>query len=159
MPSSWTQNFYHLVFATKRREPWLTEPLEARLYAFLGGIARDLQCTALAINGHIDHVHMLVRYPADLSHSDLARHVKARSSKWIHETFVGLADCAWQEGYGGFTVSKSMVEATVAYIQRQREHHRSRSFQEEFMHLLERHGILASADEVFGPYRPPSGRE
>ncbi|MCC6677341.1 MAG: IS200/IS605 family transposase [Phycisphaerales bacterium] len=149
MPSSWTQNHYHLVFSTRRREPLISAELEERLHPFLGGIARDLGCTALAINGTSDHVHLLLRYPSDLSHADLARHIKARSSKWMHATIPALGAFNWQEGYGGFTVSRSAVDQVRAYIAGQKEHHRRMSFQEEFMELLRRHGVEFTPSQVF----------
>lgn len=149
MPSSWTQNYYHTVFSTKRREPLISPELELRLHPFLGGIARDLACTAIAINGTSDHVRLLLRYPSDLSHSDMARHIKSRSSKWIHEAFPHLGRFAWQEGYGGFTVSRSAVEQVKAYIDGQKEHHQRMSFKDEFLELLRRHGIEFDPEEVF----------
>jgi putative transposase len=158
MPSSWTQNYYHIVFSTKNREPWITHDLEQRLYPFLGGVSKDLACTPLAINGWYDHVHLLLRYPANLSHADMARHLKGRSSKWIHEEFKDQQHFAWQEGYGGFTVSASMVDRVKSYIDRQKEHHQTTSFKDELIKLLDLHGIQATEDDVFGPYRPPSGR-
>ena len=109
MPSTWTQNYYHTVFSTKDRAGLISPDLEARLYPFIGGILRERGCSLLAVNGMPDHVHLLVRYPADLSHSDMLRHVKSRSSGWVHETFPALGRFAWQNGYGGFTVSRSMV--------------------------------------------------
>src|SRR5438045_1603363 len=109
MPSTWTHNYYHIVFGTKHRRPWIDGKLEGRLYPFLGGIAKDLGCTPYAINGDVEHVHLALRYPSELPHSDMARHLKARSSKWIHETYPKLREFAWQEGFGGFTVSKSVV--------------------------------------------------
>jgi len=141
MPSAWTQNFYHAVFSTKNRAPLITAEVEERLYPFVGGIVRDLRCTLLAINGMPDHVHLLVRYRPDLSHSDLLRHIKSRSSKWLHETFSHLNHFAWQEGYGGFTVSKSAVSAVEDYIRRQKEHHQRVDFESEFQELLRLHGI------------------
>lgn len=159
MPSAWTQNFYHTVFSTKLRNPLITPEVEARLFPFIGGIVRDLRSELLAINGMPDHVHLLVRYRADLSHSDLLRHIKGRSSKWIHETFSQLQHFAWQEGYGGFTVSKSAVPAVEDYIRRQKEHHQHLDFQAEYMELLRRHGIEVERDDVFPGDRPPSGRK
>lgn len=159
MPNAWTQNFYHTVFSTKHHTPLITPEVEARLFPFIGGIVRDMRCELLAINGMPDHVHLLVRYRADLSHSDLLRHIKGRSSKWIHETFSQLQHFAWQEGYGGFTVSKSAVPAVEDYIRRQKEHHQHLDFQSEYMELLRRHGIEVERDDVFPGDRPPSGRK
>jgi putative transposase len=149
MPSAYTQNFYHTVFSTKQRARLITPELESRLYPFIGGIVRQLRCTLLALNGTADHVHLLVRYRADLPHSDLLRHVKARSSKWINETFPDLSHFAWQEGYGGFTVSKSAVADVEAYIARQKEHHVRQDFKAEFLALLRKHGIEFDEKEVF----------
>jgi REP element-mobilizing transposase RayT len=150
MPGAWTQNYYHLVFSTKGRMGWITADLEARLYPFLTGIARDLKCEVLALNGMPDHVHVVVRYPADLAHSDLVRHLKGRSSKWIHEEFAGLREFAWQEGYGGFTVSRSGLDQVVEYVGRQKEHHARMSFEDEFMLILEKHGMRASREDALG---------
>ena len=149
MPSAFTQNFYHTVFSTRHRANLITPELEERLYPFLGGILRDLRCTLLTVNGKPDHVHLLVRYRADLSHSEMLQQTKGRSSKWVNETFPQLGHFAWQEGYGGFTVSKSVVPEVEAYIARQKEHHERQDFQTEFLELLRRHGIEFDEREVF----------
>ena len=86
---------------------------------------------------------------ADLSHSEMLQQIKCRSSKWIHETFPQLAHFAWQEGYGGFTVSKSVVPEVDAYVARQKEHHKRQDFKSEFLELLRRHGIEFDEREVF----------
>ena len=149
MPSAWTQNYYHTVFSTKERANLITPEPESRLYPFVGGIVRELRCTLLAVNGMPDHIHLLVRYRADLSHSELLQQVTGRSSKWIHETFPQFARFAWQEGYGGFTVSRSALPAVTAYIANQKEHHCHQDFRTEFLELLRRHGIEFDEIEVF----------
>ena len=149
MPSAFTQNFYHAVFSTKHRAPLINPELEERLYPFIGGILRDLRCSLLAINGMPDHVHLLIRYRSDLSHSEMLQQIKGRSSKWINETFPQNGHFAWQEGYGGFTVSKSVVPTVEAYIARQKEHHKRQDFKTEFLELLRRHGIEFDEKEVF----------
>lgn len=148
MPRALTQNYYHVVFSTKHRRPLITPELEPRLHAYIGGILRDLSCSLLAINGIADHVHILVRYPTDLCHADLVRHVKSRSCKWLHQTFPEKRDFAWQEGYAGFTVSTSVVPAIVEYIAGQKEHHARRNFQEEFVTLLRINGVAFNEAEV-----------
>src|SRR5438105_10757937 len=149
MPSAYTQNFYHAVFSTKHRANLINPELEQRLYPFIGGIVRDLRCTLLAINGMPDHVHLLIRYRADLSHSDMLQQIKGRSSKWINETFPQFGHFAWQEGYGGFTVSKSVVPNVGAYIARQKEHHKRQNFKAEFLELLRLHGVEFNEHELF----------
>jgi putative transposase len=149
MGSSWTQNYYHIVFSTKNRLALIGAEHEPRLHAFIGGIVRDLGCTALEINGMADHIHALVHYRSDVSHSDLARHIKSRSTKWMHDTFSDAREFAWQEGYGGFTVSHSAIPAVRQYISHQKEHHKHTSFREEFMQMLARAGIEAREEDVF----------
>jgi putative transposase len=141
MPSSWTQNLYHAVFSTKRRVPIITPELEERLHPFIGGILKDLRCTPIAINGMADHVHVFARYPSDLSHADMVRHVKQRSSLWIHNNFPDLRDFAWQEGYGGLTISHSNLDGVAAYIRRQKEHHKQEDSLTEFKEILRLNGI------------------
>lgn len=149
MPSSWTQNYYHVVFSTKDREPLIDEELHDRLYAFLGGIARSERCQLLGGNGMPDHVHLLLRFAADVAPAVLVRELKARSSGWIHETFPALGEFAWQRGYGGFTVSHSAVPDVKDYIRDQARHHEKRTFKGEFEELLKRHGIEYDPRYVF----------
>jgi REP element-mobilizing transposase RayT len=141
MPSSWTQNIYHAVFSTKHRTPTISPEVEERLHPFVGGILKDLKCVPVAVNGTADHLHMLTIYPSDLCHADMLRHVKKRSSEWIHKTFKGMSEFAWQEGYGGFTVSKSLMDSVAEYIRTQKEHHQKFDSLSEFKELLRRHGI------------------
>lgn len=149
MPSAYTQNFYHTVFSTKHRAMLITPDLEERLYPFMGGILRDLRCTLLSINGMPDHVYLLIHYRADLSHSEMIKNIKGRSSKWINETWPQRSHFSWQEGYGGFTVSKLAVPEVETYIARQKEHHQGMDFKTEFLELLRRHGIEFDENEIF----------
>ena len=95
----------------------------------------------LAIGGASDHVHALLSLPAALSIAKAMQLLKGNSSKWIRETFPKMHLFAWQEGYGAFSVGVSGVDATVAYIHNQAEHHRTRSFREEFATMLKKHGL------------------
>ena len=94
---------------------------------------------ALAISGAADHVHILLCLPATLSVAKAVQLLKGNSSKWIRETFPKMHFFAWQKGYGAFSVSISGVDATVIYINNQTEHHRKRSFREEFIAMLQEH--------------------
>ncbi len=149
MPSAYTQNFYHAVFSTKLCASLVTLELEARLYPFIGGIVRDLRCAILAVNGMPDPVHRLIRYRADSSHTDMLRQIKGRSSKRINETSPRLGRSSWQEGYGGFTVSKSVVPRVEAYNAGQKAHHKRQDFKSEFIQLLRKHGIEFDEQSVF----------
>lgn len=138
------------MFGTKLQQPLITAELEGRVYPFLGGIVRDLGCSLLEINGMPEHVHLLVRFRADVAPSVLVREVKSRSSSWIHEEFAGMGRFYWQEGYGCFSVSKSMVETVSGYIRRQKEHHAGQGFREEYRAIVRAHGLEVSDDDLFG---------
>jgi REP element-mobilizing transposase RayT len=115
--------------------------LESRLWPYLGGIAKENRMKALAISGTTDHVHALLSLPGMMSFAKAVQLIKGGSSKWIHDTFPRQGKFAWQEGYGAFSVSASQVPKTISYINNQKEHHRKKTFQEEFLELLEKHGI------------------
>jgi putative transposase len=130
-----------LFWITKNREPFLSSDLRNRLWPYLGGIARENEMKALAVGGVADHVHMLISLPATLSVSKALQLLKGNSSKWIHETFPKLYLFEWHEGYGAFSVGISAVDATLRYIRDQTEHHRKRSFRDEFVAMVQRHGL------------------
>ncbi len=141
MAHTFTHLLTHIVFSTKGRELWLTAEIKPRLFAYLGGIVRELDGKALAINGPADHVHLLASLPAKTALSEIMRVVKANSSGWVHENFPAARAFAWQTGYGAFSVSASNLEAVQQYIADQETHHRRMTFQEEFVALLRKHGI------------------
>ena len=86
-------------------------------------------------------MHLLLSLPGTMSFAKAVQLLKGGASKWVHDTFPEYEKFAWQEGYGAFSVSASQVERTIAYIRNQKEHHRKKSFQEEFLELLDRHGV------------------
>ena len=131
----------HYVFSTKNREPVLFGETRERLWAFMGGIARENKMKAQAIGGVADHIHLLIALPPALSISKAVQIIKGSSSLWIHQTFPKLRGFAWQEGYGAFTVSVSHLKETIAYINNQEEHHRTKGFKEEYLAFLKRHAI------------------
>ena len=141
MPHSYVSNLMHCVFSTKERFPFITSELEGRLWPYLGGIARENGMKAIAIGGTVDHVHALLSLPGTMSFAKAVQLIKGGSSKWVHDAFNAYREFGWQEGYGAFSVSASQIDRTIAYIQRQKEHHRRRSFEEESMELLNKHGI------------------
>ena len=149
MAHTYTNLMYHGVFSTKHRRDLLTPDLMAELAKVVGGIIRDRDGKLLAMGGIPNHVHLLSIFHPKHAVSDVFRDIKAVSSNWIHRRFSGLRDFAWQEGYGAFSVSRSNVGNVEQYISRQAEHHRRRTFQEELIVLLERHGIDYDRRHVF----------
>jgi len=109
------------------------------LFAYLGGIIREMNGTALIVNGASDHVHMLVRIRPSHSAAEIARVVKANSSRWVREKWN--AEFAWQTGYGVFSVSESNIAAVTKYIAGQEVHLRKHSFQEEFVAFLKKNNV------------------
>ena len=131
----------HCVFATKERRPLITPDLQQRLWPYLGGIARESKMIVIGIGGVADHVHILMSIPAALSVAKSVQLLKGNSSKWIHDTFKEHWAFEWQEGYGAFSIGISALDATVRYISDQAEHHRKKSFRDEFVAMLRRHGL------------------
>lgn len=108
---------------------------------YICGVARNLCVKALAINSVADHLHMLAEIPAALSVSELVGKLKANSSRFVHEKWPERSKFGWQQGYGGFSVSRSGVDDVIRYIANQEEHHRTRTFQEEFIDFLRKYEI------------------
>ena len=123
------------------RQPLLETAWQHRLFGYIGGILGQQGGALLAAGGMPDHVHLLTAINKSIAVTDALRDIKANSSKWIHETFPTHAGFAWQSGYGAFTVSFSAMESVRHYLATQAEHHRVRTFQEEFLELLRRHEI------------------
>ena len=141
MSNTYTSLHFHFTFSTQYRRPWINADIEQQIWAYLGGIARKNRMKALMVGGVDDHVHLLIGGPPTIAPAKIAQLIKGGSSAWIHDEFPGLQEFAWQDGYGAFTVSKSALPDVSAYIENQREHHRTLTYQDEFLALLERHGI------------------
>ena len=150
MTNSYTSNFIHIIFGTHNREPLLQSVFRNRLFAYMGGIARENKIKAISIGGVMDHVHMLTLIPASISIAKAVQLVKGGSSKWLHENFISLKNFAWQEGYGAFSISASQVSEVAAYIANQEEHHRIKSFQEEYLSFLKEYNIEYDERYVWG---------
>ena len=148
MSHTYISDLVHCVFSTKQRRNLITDDVRGDLWAFLGGIARKSGFKALIVGGTENHVHILLSLPATMPLAKAMQLVKGASSRWMDEK--GLGDFAWQEGYGAFTVGISQKEHTMAYIRSQAEHHRKRSFEEEFLGFLKKHGVEYDPAYVWG---------
>lgn len=147
MSHTYTNLLFHLAMSTKHRTACIDGELKSRLYPYLGGITGELHGKALGVNGTADHVHLLVSLPPTLAVSDALRVLKTNSSRWVHETWPSRIQFGWQVGYGAFSVSQSAIAAVLRYIANQEEHHRTMTFQEEFLWLLKKNGL--SYDERY----------
>ncbi len=141
MPQSLAKLYVHLIFSTKAREMLLLDDDRANLHAYIGGILRDLDSPLVEINSEPDHIHLLFVLSRTHSLSDVVGQVKRGSSAWLKTRNPRYRHFAWQNGYGAFSVSASGLEQVRAYILNQREHHRVRTFQDEFRAFLMRYDI------------------
>ena len=141
MPQSLSKVILHIVFSTKDREPWLSLDVRARMHAYLATVCRDLGADVVRVGGVANHVHIVTTLPRTLSQAQLIEQAKKISSKWVKTVDVRYRGFFWQCGYGAFSVSPSQLEAVLQYVDAQEEHHRTRTFQEEYRELLHRHDV------------------
>jgi len=130
---------FHCVFSTKERVAVLMPEIRGRLWPYLAGIARQNGFQVKCVGGVADHVHLLLSLSTTIAISKAIQLIKGGSSIWIHQTFPKLRNLSWQQGYGAFSVGISQIPETIRYIEQQEEHHRTRTFQEEYLSILKRH--------------------
>lgn len=141
MSQSLTKNYLHIVFSTKHRQPLIKPQFEEELHAYLGGICNALECPVLIVGGYSDHVHILCLLSKKIALMHLMKELKANSSKWMKTKHPDLQNFYWQDGYGAFSVNPTEVETVVDYIKNQHEHHRTKTFQEEYRAFLTRYKV------------------
>jgi putative transposase len=142
MPQSLDQVYLHTIFSTKDLFPFFQTPESQRdLHAYLAAVCNQLDCKALRIGGVSDHVHLLTRLPRTVAIADFVKESKRVSSLWVQQRDEVWKKFSWQAGYGVFSVSASKVPEVENYISHQSEHHRKRSFQDEYREFLSRHGV------------------
>jgi putative transposase len=142
MPQSLARLHVHLIFSTKNRDPGLHDQVRKSLHAYMAIVLQKMECPPTLINSVEDHVHILFELARTVSVSQAVEEVKKSSSKWIKTQGEEFAAFAWQAGYGAFGVSESNVQPVRDYIANQQEHHRQKSFQEEYRTFLERHHVV-----------------
>ena len=150
MANSYTQIHIQFVFAVKYRAALIGNDWKERLYQYITGIFQENKHKMLQINSMPDHIHIFAGMRPHQSISTLIQNVKTESSKWIKTQGFCSQPFAWQEGYGAFSIGVSQAPATIAYIEKQKEHHRRKSFQEEFLAFLEKHGLVYDPRYVWG---------
>jgi REP element-mobilizing transposase RayT len=147
--STYTKLSYHVVFSTKHRQTLIHDFFQKRLYEYLGGIIRAQKGHLIEIGGIEDHIHLLVSFTPTKAISDTIRDIKANSSKWCNELSDLNFRFEWQKGYGAFTVSYSQIKSVQQYIQNQREHHKRKGFEEEYIEILQLHDIKFDRKYLF----------
>lgn len=142
MPQSLSKIYIHLVFSTKKHQPFIDKQIQPELYAYMAKILYDEGSSPAKIIGGVeDHVHILLNLSRTCTVAHLVEMVKKRSSKWMKTKGEKYRAFQWQTGYGVFSVSRSGIEAVTKYISNQKEHHRKKTFKDEFRGFLDKHGI------------------
>lgn len=152
MANTYTQLYIQFVFSVKGRENLIKEIFREELEKVICGIVQNHNCKTYAIYCNPDHTHILVGMHPIISSSKLMEHVKSGSSKWLNEKKYIPTKFSWQDGYGAFTYSKSHIDKVVKYILNQPEHHKKRSFKEEYLIMLEKFEIEYDAKYLFDWY-------
>ena len=141
MPQSLTKLYAHLVFSTKNRQPFLDARIQPRVHAYLATIVRQLDSPWVVVGRVADHVHILFDIGKLHAPVEFVERIKRESSKFVKTLGASYKDFYWQRGYGMFSVGPANRDDAEAYVRNQAEHHRSKSFQEEFRAMLRRYGV------------------
>ncbi len=141
MGQSLVKNYIHIVFSTKHREPLIDSSIEAELHSYLGGMCNQLDCRVIKVGGYTDHVHILCMLSKKIALITLMEKLKSYSSKWAKTKGVRYENFYWQDGYGAFSVNPTEVDAVIKYISEQHEHHRKKTFQEEYRAFLKKYQV------------------
>jgi putative transposase len=141
MPQSLSLVIVHLIYSTEDRSPCLDTSTRPHLHAYLATVARNSKCEAYRVGGTYDHVHLAVRLSRTVTIAGLVEELKTSSSKWLKMQRPELRKFSWQRGYGAFSAGHSELEDLVSYVASQEEHHKVRTFQEEYVALLKEHGV------------------
>ena len=141
MGQSLSKVYVHISFSTKNRVNLIDEKIEDDLYEYLGGVCKGLDCNSIQVGGYKNHIHILCLLSKKITQIKLLEEIKKRSSKWIKTKGAKYVNFYWQDGYGIFSVNPSEVEVVIEYIKNQKEHHRKKTFQEEFRGFLEKYKV------------------
>jgi REP element-mobilizing transposase RayT len=141
MANTYTQLYFHIVFAVKGRRNLINSSWKEELYKYIAGIIASKNQKLMILNGMPNHIHLLISTKANCNLSDLVRDIKANSSKWINEKQFVSGKFQWQNGFGAFTVSQSGVKPVIRYIENQEQHHKTKTFQEEYIRFLEEYEV------------------
>lgn len=149
MANTYTQLYFHIVFAVKGRRNHISKQWKDELYKYITGIVLNKNQKLMIINGMPNHLHILIGTKPTCNLSDLVRDIKANSSKWINEKQFVNGKFEWQTGFGAFTVSQSGINNVIAYIKNQEEHHKKKTFKEEYIDFLNAYKIEFKNEYLF----------
>ncbi len=152
MANTYSQLYVHVVFSVKGRANLISKHWKEKLYQYITGIVTNKNQKLMVVNGMPDHLHILIGIKPDSNLSDLVRDIKANTSKWINENKYVTGRFEWQAGFGAFSVSQSQVLKITNYIMNQEEHHKKKTFKEEYIEFLKAYQIDFMPDYIFKDY-------
>jgi len=147
MPQSLVKNYLHITFSTKNRQPLIDAEIEEELFNYLGGICKSLECYPVKVGGYKNHIHILCLLSQKVLLMKLIEELKSHSSKWIKTKGDKYRNFYWQRGYGAFSVNPTDTDIVKNYILNQKEHHRKKTFEEEYLAFLRKYN--ADFDERY----------
>jgi putative transposase len=149
MANTYTQLYVHIVFAVKGRTNLISHAWKEELYKYISGTITGKKQKLMTINGTTDHVHLLIGFNPDCSISDLVRDIKSNASKWINDKGFAMGKFEWQTGFGAFTIGQSQIDRIFKYIANQEEHHKVKTFREEYVDFLKAYQVEFNIQYVF----------
>ena len=149
MANTYSQCYFHLVFAVKNRNALIKKSWNDQLEMYITGIIQTHQHKLLAIGSMPDHIHIFIGYYMSELIPDLVEEIKISSNVWIKKNHLTPFKFEWQKGYGAFTYSHSQIDAVIKYIMNQERHHQKQSFKEEYLEILSKNGIAFKNEYVF----------
>lgn len=149
MANTYTQCYFHLVFAVKNRDALIKKTWKDELEKYITGIIQNCKHKLIAINAMPDHAHIFIGYNVNQLIPDLVENIKTSSNSWIKNNNKSLFKFEWQKGYGAFTHSQSQVDAVSKYVLNQQKHHQKKSFKEEYLEILKKNEIKFKNEYIF----------
>lgn len=150
MAGSFSSLYVHLVFSTRNREPWLAPEHRKEIFAYMAANLHELGCEFVLVNGATDHVHVVCTLPVTLPLAELVAKLKGNSMEWIRDSRKDMERFHWQSGYAAFTFSRKQLDAVRRYVHHEEQHHRLKTFEEEYRELLQRAAIEYEEQHLFG---------
>jgi len=152
MPNTYSKLYAQIIFTVKGRSNFIQNEWKTELYKYVAGIVNGKSQKLYSIGGMPDHIHLLIGYSPSISVSDLIRDIKSNSSAFINRKMFIDKKFRWQSGFGAFSYGKSQISDVIRYIENQQEHHKHRTFREEYIQLLKNFDVDFDSDYLFEFY-------
>jgi putative transposase len=152
MANTYTQLYVQVIFSPKGRQNLIRNSIKNQVYKYIAGIIKNKDQKLMVINGMPDHIHLFLGFSPDIAISDLVGVIKSSTSGFINDQKLVYGKFSWQRGFGAFTYSKSQVMRVISYIQNQEQHHRRKSFREEYLELLRKFNVEYRNEYLFEWY-------